>query len=113
MKKENRRRLILSSSYIGAGNITSVFNRKPKIPYKKLKEIYGDELEKFKSKRVSKSIPKRKLTNAEIKEIRNKVRTNVLQERKKNLIVGLIAIVILIVIVYLIIDMFNDYFYYH
>ena len=33
--------------YIGSGNKTSVFTRRPKLPFEKIKEIYGEELEKL------------------------------------------------------------------
>ena len=41
-------------SFSGFGLVrtkTYVTNRKPKVAFEKIKEIYGDELERFKSKR--------------------------------------------------------------
>ena len=57
--------------YIGAGNKTSVFARKPKIPFEKIKDIYGNELERLKSKKSDQKISFKKLTEKEKIEISN------------------------------------------
>ena len=42
-----KRRMSLSSSYIGAGNKSSVFNRKPRVAFDKLRTKYQNELLKL------------------------------------------------------------------
>ncbi|QXP63649.1 hypothetical protein H0I29_06055 [Polaribacter sp. R2A056_3_33] len=53
MKRENRRRMSPGVGYIGSGNKASVFTRKNKVPFDKIKPIYGDEMERLKSKKKS------------------------------------------------------------
>ena len=50
--------------YIGSGNKTSVFTRNPKIPFKKMKDIYGHELKRLKmEKSFTELTEKRKTKN--------------------------------------------------
>ena len=94
MKRENRRRMSPGVGYIGSGNKTSVFTRKPKIPFEKIKDIYGSELERLKSEKVDQKISFKKLTEKEKLEIRKRIKTQIRKEQNRNLITGIIAIII-------------------
>ncbi len=90
-----KRRMSNSSSYIGAGNNLSVFNRKPKTPFKKIKKLYDIESEKIIKR---KKWTKRTLTEQEKNEIREQIKKRLVAERKKNWIIGIITFIIILTI---------------
>jgi len=86
--------------YIGSGNKTSVFTRKPKIPFEKMKDIYGNELERLKSEKSDRKKSFKELTEREKLEIRKRIKIQIRKEQNKNLIIGIIAIIITIGLFY-------------
>tara|TARA_R110001632_G_scaffold6324_5_gene25869 strand:+ start:52552 stop:52866 length:315 start_codon:yes stop_codon:yes gene_type:complete len=70
-------------SFSGFGLVrtkTYVTNRKPKVAFQKIKEVYGDELERFKSKReIGKEIAS--LSKEETQVIKSKVATLIKKQR--------------------------------
>jgi hypothetical protein len=94
MKRDNRRRMSPGVGYIGAGNKTSVFTRKPKIPFKRMKDIYGNELERLKSGKSDRKKSFKKLTEREKLEIRKRIKIQIRKEQNKNILIGIIAIII-------------------
>ncbi|MBN2747757.1 MAG: hypothetical protein JXR34_13605 [Bacteroidales bacterium] len=46
-RQSKRARLIVNSWYIGAGNRASVFTRKSSQPFEKMKEIYGEDMNRL------------------------------------------------------------------
>ncbi len=106
MKKRQRRRMNLTFGYIGSGNKTSLFTRKPKTPFRKIKEIYGEELEHFTTK-IRNSEDKKTPFSVEDKEkIRNNVKRQLKREQRKNIRALLIVFFVIIVII----TLFNYYF---
>ena len=92
MKRENRRRMSLGVGYIGSGNKTSVFTRKNKVPFDKIKSIYGDEMERLKPGKTTQNKSFKKLTESEKLKIRKRVKAQIQKEQIVNLIMGVIAI---------------------
>ncbi|MEN8138625.1 MAG: hypothetical protein ABFR62_09335, partial [Bacteroidota bacterium] len=65
MRQGNKRRMSPGVGYIGFGNKTSVFTRKPRIPFKKIKGIYDIELETKESKKSAGNRTFKELTEKE------------------------------------------------
>ena len=93
-----KRRMPASSGYIGSGNKTSVFNRKPRIPFTKLRVHIDQELLNLEP---SKSNRKR-LTNKERIEMKEKIRLKLVSKRRLDLVFALVAVLITSAIVFLI-----------
>ena len=91
MRRNRRRRMSPGLGYIGSGNKTSVFTRKSKLPFEKVKEIYGEELERLNSEKNKQNLSFKKLTEKEKLEIRERIRGKVIKERRKELIIGIIV----------------------
>lgn len=98
MRQNRGRRMNPSSGYIGSGNKTSVFTRRSKSPFSKVKEIYGDELERLKSEKQKSNLSFKKLTEKEKLEIKERVKGQVKKERKRELITLLVTFLIALVI---------------
>ena len=94
MKRENRRRMSPGVGYIGAGNKTSVFTRKPKNSFEKIKDIYGNELERLKSGNSDQKKSFKDLTEKEKLKIRKRIKTQFRKEQNRNLIIGIVSIII-------------------
>lgn len=88
--------------YTGAGNKTYVLNRKPKIAFEKIKNIYGEELERIKIKGNSDSIPFKDITEEERLEIRKKVKSQIRKNQIKELLTNLLILFSIIIIILLI-----------
>jgi hypothetical protein len=100
MRRRNIRRLKPTSGYIGSGNQTSVFARTSRIPFAKIKQIYGEELERLNSQEnriKSKSI---QLTNAERLEIKKRLNKEFSTFRKKQFAVVFIAIITIAILLF-------------
>lgn len=95
-KLTDRTRFFLSSYYIGSGNKVLSFTWRPEIPFEKIKEIYGNELEKLKEKRENKSITQIKLTVEERKKIKQNIKEQVRHDIIKRLLAILTAVCITI-----------------
>jgi|GEM_PF-2300054 len=102
MREGRGRRIHPISWYIGSGNISSVFTRRAKSPFVKVKEIYGTELERYlHTQNIPAQVPK-KLTEKERFAIRERVIAAVAKERRTNIIIGIIIFIIIAVALYLI-----------
>ncbi len=108
MKKGQRRRMNLTLGYIGAGNKTSLFTRKPKLPFRKIKEIYGEELEHFTANTINPENKQTPLSVEDIKKIRDNVKKQLKREQKKNSIALLIALFVILVIIIVINFYFSE-----
>jgi len=103
MRENRRERMSVSSAYIGAGSLTTVFARRPKIPFVRIKQIYGDELERFKSEKVKDKAPT-ELSEKEKKKIKTLVKKIISRNKKREIIAGTIAVVITLGLIYLFIS---------
>ena len=103
MRENRRERMSVSSSYIGAGSLTSVFARRPRIPFVRIKQIYGDELERFKLEK-DKNKASTELSEKEKKEIKTLVKRIVNRNKKREIITGTIAVIITLGLIYLFIS---------
>lgn len=101
MRDNRRQRMTISSSYIGSGNLTSVFARRPKIPFVRLKQIYGDEMERFRIEKNSEQYQKSELTEKQKKIIRKRVESIIKRNKNRELTNGIIAILITLGLIYL------------
>lgn len=104
MTKRTSRRISLSSAYIGSGNRTEVFSRKPRQAFAKLSEIYKEELRSG-GKDDHRQIFKQ-LSDDEKKVIRERI----LKQRKRDsfskililfVSIGITAILIWILVIWL------------
>ena len=77
--------------YIGSGNKTSVFTRQSKLPFAKIKQVYGEELERFKPEQTQQNFSFKKLTEKERLKIRERVKGQIIKERRKELIIWIIT----------------------
>lgn len=97
----NKRRHKTGFSYIGAGNNTSVFNRKPNKVFSKIKyQLNRTSLKNYKLDYLNK-----KLTDSERANIKKEIRA---QHRSKNILTLIISIAILIPTLYLIIALIQS-----
>jgi len=94
MRRNRRPRMSPGIGYIGSGNKTSVFTRRPKLPFEKIKEIYGEELEKLNSKKIKGNLSFKKLTEKEKREIRERVKGQLKKQQRKEGIIGIIVFLI-------------------
>ena len=98
-RKDQRRHFRIGvSGYIGAGNKIEVFTRRPKSSFSKLRQLYGDQLERLKS---SHSGP---IEVSEISlELREKIKSDIRKQykrTKRNQIFAFsISIVILVILI--------------
>lgn len=90
MGRDRRPRMNPGVGYIGSGNKTSVFTRRSKLPFAKIKQIYGEELERFKPEKTKHNFSFKKLTEKERLEIRKRVRVMVIKQRRKEVIIWII-----------------------
>ena len=91
-----RTRLYISSWYIGSGNKVSTFTRRSNRPFEKIKEIYGEEFERFKAKKPEQNITYKTLSKEEKKEIRKRVKKEIKKGQIKQILAVFIAISITI-----------------
>lgn len=87
MNKRNQRRIRPLSRFVGANFRTS-------IPFKKLREVYGDELEKYSSKIKVEPNKKRILTPREKNELKATVKNHLQQEQAKDRVILLITLIL-------------------
>ncbi len=83
MRKKNKRRIHSAIGYYGFGNVSTVFNRRPKPIFEKIKTIYGDGMERYSLEHGStlkfhKDIPKE-----ELEMVLNVIRCSKKRARKK------------------------------
>ena len=102
MKRENRRRMSPGVGYIGAGNKTSVFTRRNKIPFDKIKSIYGNEMERLNTEKKLQNKPFKRLSESEKLEIRKRIKAQIQKDQTRILIIVIIAIFFIFGIIYLI-----------
>ncbi len=76
--------------------------RRSKPAFAKIKQIYGEELERLNSEKIKKNLSFKKLTEKEKMEIRERVRSQIKNERRKELIIGITVFLIACVIYILI-----------
>lgn len=83
--------------YMGFGMRKEVYKRKPKVPFKKLKSIYGDKLEDYHRLNKSKDI---KFDEEARKKVRHKVKREIISEGLLNNLIFLIILVALVIIIW-------------
>jgi len=90
MRQSRVRRMNPNPKTIGfADNI-----RRSKPAFTKIKQIYGEELERLNSEKINRNLSFKKLTEKEKLEIRERVRSQIIKERRKQLIIGIIVFLI-------------------
>ena len=107
-RQTDRSSFNISSWYIGSGNKVSVFTRRPHKPFAKIKEIYGDELERLKNDKQNPHLTFKTLSKEEKQEIRTRLKRQLNKERKKKIIDSMISILItasIIVAIYYIVKL--------
>ena len=68
--------------------------RRSKPAFTKIKQIYGEELERLNSEKIKRNLFFKKLTENEKLEIRERVRSQIIKEQRKELTIGIIVILI-------------------
>ena len=89
MKKHTGRRMKASFGYNGAllNHLnTYTYNRRP--VFSRIKEIYGEELERFDFEHTTDIIKSKKLLAQQKKEIRYRVKEQIRKERNRNIIIS-------------------------
>jgi hypothetical protein len=95
MRRQTKRtRLYIGSWYIGSGNKISVFTRRSIQPFKKIKEVYGEELQRLRAVKSDKQLTFRTLSVTEREEIRTRVRKELKKEQMKKVFAGIITVII-------------------
>ncbi len=106
-RERKYRRMSMSSPYVGSGSRIDTFNRKPQVPFKKLKAIYGDQLENFIASEKGLGIKAISLTEEEREQLKKKVRSILKQERQTSIVSFIASVVILIILISLVFYFFN------
>ncbi|NNC70339.1 MAG: hypothetical protein HKN90_05900 [Flavobacteriaceae bacterium] len=102
MRKNKGLRMNPTSGYIGSGNKTNFFTNRPKAPFSRMKQIYGEELERFNSTHSSSEANYEKLLIQKKKEIRDKIANEIAYENKKNsLIVAALVILMTMLVIFI------------
>lgn len=101
MRKKKRTQFHSNFGYYGFGNLSAVFNRRPKPIFEKIKTIYGDEMERYSLEHSDTNKFHQDLPKIELEKIRNKVRaamkkTNRKEFLKQTLFLTLVAIAVII-----------------
>ncbi len=95
MRQSRVRRMNPNPKTIGfADNI-----RRSKPLFKKIKQIYGEELERLGSEKNKQNISLKKLTEKEKSEIRKHIREQIIKEQRKEFIIWIIGILIVLGII--------------
>ena len=109
MRKNTGRRVKPSFAYRGNSQNHSnsfTFNRRP--PFSRIKQIYGEELERFELESNHQSLQSKELLTQQKKEIKERTLKHFREEQKQNFVI----ISSLIVFVFLLIIFINYYFLY-
>lgn len=93
----------MTSHYIGSGNKTSTFNRKPKIPFSKIKNVYGEQLERFSKNESPSGIQTNTISEENRKLLKEQTKKILLKQRNTTImsLVGTIVVVFLILVIVL------------
>lgn len=83
MRKKKRTQFHSNFGYYGFGNLSSVFNRRPKPIFERIKTIYGDEMERLKYEKKFQNKFHQDLSKEEKEEIRKKVRISLKKADRK------------------------------
>lgn len=86
-----------SSGYIGFGNKSEVFNRKPTVAFEKIRSYYDQELDK----EIYSEREKQKLSEKEREEIKAIIRRKLIQERREEVFFATIALLFGLGLIYL------------
>ena len=86
-----------SSGYIGAGNKTSVFNRKPKVAFEKIRSHLDHEFEKAKYTTQG----KQRLSHKQREQIKSSIRKKLRAERQKEIAYAALAILLGLMLLFL------------
>jgi len=113
MRKKTGRRMNPVSAYIGSGNKTSFFTNRPKSPFSRIKQIYGEELERFEIENSSSDFQSKELLIQHRKEIKERVLEHYRKEQKQNyIIIGFMTLFVIILIIfvnYYLLDLIKSY----
>ena len=96
-----KRRMPASSGYIGAGNKTSVFNRKPKVAFEKIRSHLDQEFDKVNYR----ALEKQRLSQKERDEIKSRIRKQIRADKKKEIVYAVFAVLLSLVLLFLAITM--------
>ena len=102
--------------YMGFGMKKEVYTRKPKTPFARAKQLYGEKLEHYTSTYpVPKlSSPKLKLSAEQSEVIKAQIRATILKENKRKRVINVLTIlsaIVLAVVVWIALDKFLTYFF--
>jgi hypothetical protein len=99
MKKKRRIQSHSNFGYYGFGNVSSVFNRKPKPIFERLKTIYGDEMERSSYKKDASNKFHQQLTKKEKEEIKKRVRATFKRTRQLEIfkVISFFAIILFLI----------------
>ncbi len=101
MSRRRKTKPLIGSGYIGAGNKFSVISRRAKVPFEKLKSIYGEELERI-AIDESRKITLKDLSPSEKIALKNRIREIMASERRSIIISWVATIIVTVVILYLV-----------
>ncbi len=112
MKRQlERTRLFIGSWYTGAGNLKSVFTRRPSQPFEYVREIYGQELERFKKTKKDHDLTFKELTDEEKAHIRERAESEIRRNYVRSAVIILVSCIIVAGITYGINHYFAWFFY--
>ena len=86
--------------YIGSGNKTFTFSGKREIPFSKIKQVYGEELERISNAKKTGNLSFEKLSLKQKTKIRKKIKKELKKTRIKQLLLFVFSVFILFGIIY-------------
>ena len=100
MRKSRLRRMNPSSGYIGSGNKTNFFTNRPRTPFSRMKQIYGEELERFELLHSPHEANFDELLIQKKQEIRKKIKEEIVREKTRSIliVISVSAFVIILII---------------
>ncbi|MFY0603798.1 MAG: hypothetical protein JXQ93_07590 [Flavobacteriaceae bacterium] len=101
MRKKRRAQSHSNFGYYGFGNVGSVFNRKPKPVFEKIRTIYGDELERLDYKKKGNKFHQ-DLTQSDREAVRKKIRDTFKKQRKIEILKISLFIIVIIILIYIV-----------
>lgn len=99
-RQTKRTRLQVSSWYIGAGNKPSVFTRRPRKPFEKIREKYERQIKKVPSGKKGYKSSLSELSKAEKDALKKSVKSELKKEILKKIFIGILTIILTGILLY-------------
>ena len=105
MKKDRRRAMSPSVGYVGSSTKTNYFTNRPKTPFSRIKQIYGENLERFELTHDKSEPQYEALLIQRKREIRLEIKEQITSENKRNVMI-ICFLVVLVVTLILVLNYF-------